>query len=169
MPHTEHKFSLLPGKLRKGHHHVGRITGIEVQRGASLRLEESRVHGCTGSGVLLRDEDTSCTLDRCSLVGNALHGLEVQAGSVLVRDSELTGNRVHDLYVSETNGAASRVLERTLAPKVYDKRSQPAQGQPAAVRPGSSEEQGGSEPAGNQPANRPATSEATGSQPTESE
>lgn len=32
MPHTEHKFSLLPGKLRKGHHHVGRITGIEVQR-----------------------------------------------------------------------------------------------------------------------------------------
>ena len=32
MQHTEHKFSLLPGKLRKGHHHVGRITGIEVQR-----------------------------------------------------------------------------------------------------------------------------------------
>jgi hypothetical protein len=46
-------------------------TGIEVQRGGMLRVSHSTIHGCSGSGVLLRDEDTVARLEhsRVSRVG----------------------------------------------------------------------------------------------------
>ena len=53
-------------------------TGIEVQRGASLDISHCKIHGCTGSGVLLRDQDTKATIHHSVLEDNDLHGLEVQ-------------------------------------------------------------------------------------------
>jgi len=86
-------------------------TGVEVQNGGHVRLAHTAIHGCSGSGVLMRDLNTSATILRSRLFENALHGIEMQAGTVVVRESAVEHNRVHDLYASETNGACTLTID----------------------------------------------------------
>jgi len=98
-------------------------TGIEVQRAANVDMDRCSIHGCTGSGVLLRDPDTSARIAHSRLFDNDLHGLEVQAGTIYVLDSQIEENRVHDVYISETNGECSANLVNTKPQKVFWKKA----------------------------------------------
>jgi len=96
-------------------------TGIEVQRGASLDVSHSKIHGCTGSGMLLRDEDTKATIHHSILEDNDLHGLEVQAGSITVdAQTHVANNKVHNIYISGTNGECQTNIDFEGAPIFRD-------------------------------------------------
>jgi parallel beta-helix repeat protein len=68
----------------------GSSTCIAVMAGASLRLQDSAVHGSPKSGVLICDSGLA-TLEDNEITGNRASGVQVRTGA----SATLRGNRIH--------------------------------------------------------------------------
>ena len=84
------------------------LSGVNAQRGATLKLRDVRGAACRHTGVLLSGDRTTATLERCALDGNGAHGLEVQDGARVerARDVVCRRNALFGLFLSDADSFA---------------------------------------------------------------
>jgi len=78
------------------------LSGVNAQRGATLRLRDVVAAGCRHTGALVSGRGTRAEIDGGALRGNGAHGLEVQDGAAVdARDVELRDNALFGSFVSD--------------------------------------------------------------------